>query len=224
MTITWGFTFTSLLYFFPFLIDALRFLIPSVFIYLYSSHNSREVKNLHFIKISTLLNFVLIGIFFFIPAPITITNTSPLDSIIFNLFMIGTSTISNLVLMVSFGFSILLFGINNKELFGPYLQYSGMVFIFAFFSRLFLIQPIGYYVPVLSYLLYFAGIVNVLGQILIPVLLGPFSMLLIIGMVYLIIHGYKNSEKYLVFAGLSYLISFAFIGYGSIPTHLFVFS
>ncbi|TFG13250.1 MAG: hypothetical protein EU531_09940 [Promethearchaeota archaeon] len=222
MTITWGFTFTSLLYFFPFLFDALRFLIPSVFIYLYSSHNSREVKNLNYIKISTLLNFILIGIFFFIPFPIMITNI--FDSIIFNLFMIGISTISNLVLIVSFGFLILLFGINNKELFGPYLQYSGMIFIFAFFSRLFLIQPIGYYVPLLSYLLYFAGNIDVLGQILFPVLLGPFSMLLIIGMVYMIIHGYKNSEKYLVFAGLSYLISFAFIGYGTIPTHLFMFS
>ena len=138
--------------------------------------------------------------------------------------MIGISIISNLVLMVSFGFLILLFGINNKELFGPYLQYSGMIFIFAFFSRIFLIQPIGYSVPFISYISYFSGIIDVLGQILFPVLLGPFSMLLIIGMVYMIIHGYKNSEKYLVFAGLSYLISFAFIGYGSIPTHLFIFS
>ena len=99
-----------------------------------------------------------------------------------------------------------------------------MIFILAFFSRIILIQPIGYSVPIISYILYLSGVIDTLGQILFPVILGPFSMLLIAGMVYLIIHGYKNSEKYLIYAGISYLISYAFIGYGQIPTHLFIFS
>ena len=124
MTIVWGFSFTSPLYFFALLFDVLRFLIPSVFIYLYSSHNSRDVQNLNYLKISVLINFILIGLFFIIPSPIMITNTSPLDTVIFNLFIIAISTVSNLVLMFSFGFLILHFGIKNKQLFGRYFQYS----------------------------------------------------------------------------------------------------
>jgi hypothetical protein len=223
MTIIWGFPFLSPLYFYQFLFDVLRFLIPSAFIFLYAA-NSREVQNINYLKVSAIINFVVIGVIFFIPFPIMMINITPLEILISNLFIVAMSIISNLFLLISFGVLILLFGLKNRELYGPYLQFSGIIFIIAFVSRLITVQPLGYSVPYISYIFHLAGITTFLTHIISLILLGPLSMLLIIGMLYLVIHGYKNNEKYVIFAGLSYLISFAFIGYGQIPAQLYVFS
>ena len=222
MTLIWGFPFLSPLYFWQFLFDVLRFLIPSVYVFLYTSRNSRDVQNQNYLKISAIINVVLIGIIFFIPSPIGMIDITPLESLINNLFIIAMSIISNLVLLITFGVSILLFGLKNRELYGSYLQFSGIIFIITFVSRLIAIQPLGYPMPYISFALYLAGITTSYSQIISIILSGPFSMLLIIGMVYFIIHGYKNNEKYFVLAGISYLISFAFIGYGQIPVQLYI--
>ena len=147
---------------------------------------------------------------------------TPIDILISNIFILAMSIISNLVLLISFGVLILLFGLRNKALYGPYLQYAGILLIITFVSRLIIMQPLGYSVPYLSYALYLAEITTFLIHIISIVLLGPFSMLFILGMVYFIIHGYKNTEKYFIFAGFSYIISNAFIGYGQIATHLYI--
>lgn len=224
MTIIWGFTFTSSVYFFNFLFDVLRFLIPSVFLFLYSSNNSRDVQNLRYLKISTIINFMLIGIFFFLPSPVMIINPTSLDFQISNMYINIMSVISNIFLLLSFGVLILLFGRCNKDLYGRYLLYTGIFFGIYFIIRLIIIQPIGYSLPYLPFALFSTGTFSALGQILTSILLGPLSMLSIIAIVFLIIHGYKNNEKYLIYAGFSYFISLAFIGYGQIPSTLYVLS
>ncbi len=122
-----------------------------------------------------------------------------------------------MIFLLTLGGMILLFGLKNKDTFGPYLQYSGIMFILAFIVSMIIIQPVGYPLGLLPQILYLIGFFESFEYMILTTLLVPLSIFRLFGVIYLIVHGYKNNEKFFIFAGISYFIAITFTAYGQIP-------
>jgi len=186
MTVTFGYFFS--MFFIMDLIEGICLVLVYLMFIFSSKNQPRENKSSQLLKNAGIIGIVLSILAVTLPQ-IYCLSCGPVEIFVARIYAFSFTLVSLLPMLLCLGISLFLVGKRNKETYGQILIASGILWILAF----------------LGYAIAYFAIRFMIIDILI--LLTVLSYLMIPAVILMIVHGAKFKDRYLVLAGIFYIIS-----------------
>lgn len=201
------------------------FILFNVFLFLSSEENKRELQDFSYLRITCLINIILGGLIFILPATSLSTPYTELEKIMYVGYNIFYSLVFFIPRIFTMGLIFIFLGLKYKEQIGQFLMYTGIFWtIYSTWASICLYFPENS-TPGLATALELMGITD-LGRVYIVMLniLSFGSTSNAIAIIFFMVHSYLNNDKNLKIAGYIYIIGQALMGLSFIPLYISMWS
>lgn len=225
MTVIFHYWFESFGSFFPLVFYAGMMIAFSIFLIKagLDIEGEPESKYNFLLIVAGAINIISAVFLFFFPSNFTIYSTiTPTERLVINwFFYILPALVSNIPRIFSFGVVFLVYGYGNGELRRKYLAYAGLSWlVYSILGSIVLINHFG--ITSLSRVL-----IGIHGSIdmyyvanILDTIFGTVSIFNLLGIAFLLIHGFLENDKPLRIAGLIYFFGNALFGLSIIPYYI----
>ncbi len=178
-------------------------IIYNIFFIQSGKKQSPEVHASKYLIYLGITNISFIVLYFLIP---DLSLTSPYNGTetqIFLVYNVFRGLLFSVPSLITYGVVLLLFGLKNRQLLKSYIMISGILWIIYYSINVIVLNGELYYI------LFVLSTFDVLTITSISIIVGFFFWLHLIGFILLIIHGFKNNDNNMKYAGLVYILGYA---------------
>ena len=203
MTLVFGFIdFSTLLFVIP-ITSSIIAIVYNFFIIKSGKNQPSEVNASKCLIYLGITNISFIVLSFLIPGLSLSSPYNETETQIYFAYNIFRGLLFSVPSLITNGVMFFIFGLKNRQRFKSYLLISGILWIIYYSVNVLVLN--GELFNILFILFAF----DLLTMITIYTIVGSFFWLLFIGFILLIIHGYKNKDNNMIYAGLVFYIGYA---------------
>lgn len=203
MTLIFGFIdFSSSLVILP-ITSSIIAIIYNIFFIQSGKKQSPEVHASKYLIYLGITNISFIVLSFLIPDLKLISPYNEVETQIYLAYNVFRGLLFAVPSLITYGVIFLIFGLKNRQQLKSYIMISGILWIIYYSVNVIVLNGELYMI------LFQLTAIDILTLTSIFIIVGSFFWLLLIGFILLIIHGFKNNDNNMKYAGLVYILGFA---------------
>jgi len=178
-------------------------IIYNIFFIQSGKKQSPEVHASKYLIYLGITNISFIVLSFLIPDLKLISTYNEVETQIYLAYNVFRGLLFSVPSLITYGVIFLIFGLKNRQQLKSYIMISGILWIIYYSVNVIVLNG------ELFYILFVLFGFDVLTVTTIFIIVGSFFWLLFIGFILLIVHGFKNNDNNMKYAGLVYFLGFA---------------
>lgn len=178
-------------------------IIYNIFFIQSGKKQSPEVHASKYLIYLGITNISFIVLSFLIPDLLLKSPYNGTETQIFLIYNIFRGLLFSVPSLITYGVIFLIFGLKNRQQLKSYIMISGILWIIYYSVNVIVLNGELYMI------LFQLTAIDILTLTSIFIIVGSFFWLLLIGFILLIIHGFKNNDNNMKYAGLVYILGFA---------------
>ncbi len=178
-------------------------IIYNIFFIQSGKKQSPEVHASKYLIYLGITNISFIVLSFLIPDLKLISTYNEVETQIYLAYNVFRGLLFSVPSLITYGVIFLIFGLKNRQQLKSYTMISGILWIIYYSVNVIVLNG------ELFYILFVLFGFDVLTVTTIFIIVGSFFWLLFIGFILLIVHGFKNNDNNMKYAGLVYFLGFA---------------
>ena len=203
MTLVFNFLdFSTLLFIVP-ITSSIIAIIYNIFFMQSGKKQSPEVYTSKYLISLGITNISFIVLSFLIPDLLLESPYDGTETQIYIAYNVFRGLLFSVPSLITYGVIFLIFGLKNRQRFKSYIMISGILWT-IYYS----VNVIGLNGELYTILFQLTAI-DIWTLTSIFIILTSFGWLLLIGFILLIVHGFKNNDNNMIYAGLVYFLGFA---------------
>lgn len=202
MTLVFSFIdFSTLLFIIP-ITSSLIAIVYNYFIIKSGKNQPPEVNASKYLIYSGMINIIFIILSYLIPDLRLISPYNEVETQIYLAYNIFRGLLFTIPSLITYGVIFLIFGLKNRQRFKSYIMISGILWIISYSVRAIVLNGELYTI------LFQLFAIDVLTLTSIFIIVASFGLLILIGFILLIVHGFKNNDNNMIYAGLFFFLGF----------------
>jgi len=203
MTLVFSFIdFSTLLFIIP-ITSSIIAIVYNLFIIKSGKNQPPEVNASKYLIYLGIINIIFIVLSFLIPDLSLKSPYNETETQIYLAYNVFRGLLFSVPSLITYGVIFLIFGLKNRQQLKSYIMISGILWIIYYSVNVIVLNG------ELFYILFVLSTFDVLTITSIAIIVGFFFWLHLIGFILLIIHGFKNNDNNMKYAGLVYFLGFA---------------
>ncbi|MBY9003513.1 MAG: hypothetical protein KGD73_06050 [Candidatus Lokiarchaeota archaeon] len=199
MTLVFNFIEFSMLYYIP-ITSSIIAIIYNIFFIQSGRKQSPEVHASKYLIYLGITNIIFIVLSFLLPDLLLSSPYNEVETQIYLAYNVFRGLLFSVPSLITYGVIFLIFGLKNRQQLKSYLMISGILWI-IYYS----VNVIGLNGELYMILFQISG-VDVWTLTTIFIIISFFGWLVLIGFILLIVHGFKNNDSNMLYAGLVYFL------------------
>ena len=200
MTIVFSFIEFSMLHYIT-ITSSIIAIIYNIFFIQSGRKQSPEVHASKYLIYLGITNISFIVLSFLIPDLLLSSPFNEVETQIYLAYNVFRGLLFSIPSLITYGVIFLIFGLKNRQQLKSYIMISGILWIIYYSVNVIVLNGELYTILILSGL-------GVWTLTTIFIIVSSFGWLLLIGFILLIVHGFKNNDSNMIYAGLVYFIGF----------------
>lgn len=200
MTIVFSFIEFSMLNYIT-ITSSIIAIIYNIFFIQSGRKQSPEVHASKYLIYLGITNIIFIVLSFLIPDLLLSSPFNEVETQIYLAYNVFRGLLFSIPSLITYGVIFLIFGLKNRQQLKSYIMISGILWIIYYSVNVIVLNGELYTILILSGL-------GVWTLTTIFIIVSSFGWLLLIGFILLIVHGFKNNDSNMIYAGLVYFIGF----------------
>lgn len=200
MTIVFSFIEFSMLNYIT-ITSSIIAIIYNIFFIQSGRKQSPEVHASKYLIYLGITNISFIVLSFLIPDLLLSSPFNEVETQIYLAYNVFRGLLFSIPSLITYGVIFLIFGLKNRQQLKSYIMISGILWIIYYSVNVIVLNGELYTILFLSGL-------GVWTLTTIFIIVSSFGWLLLIGFILLIVHGFKNNDSNMIYAGLVYFIGF----------------
>jgi hypothetical protein len=203
MTLVFSFIdFSTLLFIIP-ITSSLIAIVYNIFIIQSGKNQPSEVNASKYLIYLGNTNIIFIVLSFLIPVLSLTSPYNETETQIYLAYNVFRGLLFSVPSLITYGVIFFIFGLKNRQRFKSYIMISGILWIIYYSVNVIALN--GEIYNILFILFAF----DVLTILTIFIIVISFNWLVLIGFILLIVHGFKNNDNNMKYAGFVYFLGFA---------------
>ena len=203
MTLVFSFIdFSTLLFIIP-ITSSLIAIVYNIFIIQSGKNQPSEVNASKYLIYLGNTNIIFIVLSFLIPVLSLTSPYNETETQIYLAYNVFRGLLFSVPSLITYGVIFLIFGLKNRQQLKSYIMISGILWIIYYSVNVIVLNG------ELFYILFVLFGFDVLTVTTIFIIVGSFFWLLFIGFILLIVHGFKNNDNNMKYAGFVYFLGVA---------------
>lgn len=149
-----------------------------------------------------MINIIFIILSYLIPDIILKSPYNEVESQIYLAYNIFRGLLFTIPSLITYGVIFLIFGLKNRQRFKSYIMISGILWIISYSVRAIVLNGELYTI------LFQLTAIDISTLTSIFIIVASFGWLILIGFILLIVHGFKNNDNNMIYAGLVFFLGF----------------
>ena len=200
MTLVFSFIEFSMLHYIT-ITSSIIAIIYNIFFIQSGRKQSPEVHASKYLIYLGITNISFIVLSFLIPDLLLRSPYNEVETQIYLAYNVFRGLLFSIPSLITYGVIFLIFGLKNRQQLKSYIMISGILWIIYYSVNVIVLNGELYTILILSGL-------GVWTLTTIFIIVSSFGWLLLIGFILLIVHGFKNNDSNMIYAGLVYFIGF----------------
>jgi len=200
MTIVFSFIEFSMLHYIT-ITSSIIAIIYNIFFIQSGRKQSPEIHASKYLIYLGITNIIFIVLSFLIPDLLLSSPFNEVETQIYLAYNVFRGLLFSIPSLITYGVIFLIFGLKNRQQLKSYIMISGILWIIYYSVNVIVLNGELYTILILSGL-------GVWTLTTIFIIVSSFGWLLLIGFILLIVHGFKNNDSNMIYAGLVYFIGF----------------
>lgn len=200
MTIVFSFIEFSMLHYIT-ITSSIIAIIYNIFFIQSGRKQSPEVHASKYLIYLGITNISFIVLSFLIPDLLLSSPFNEVETQIYLAYNVFRGLLFSIPSLITYGVIFLIFGLKNRQQLKSYIMISGILWIIYYSVNVIVLNGELYTILFLSGL-------GVWTLTTIFIIVSSFGWLVLIGFILLIVHGFKNNDSNMIYAGLVYFIGF----------------
>ena len=201
MTIVFSFIEFSMLHYIT-ITSSIIAIIYNIFFIQSGRKQSPEVHASKYLIYLGITNISFIVLSFLIPDLLLSSPFNEVETQIYLAYNVFRGLLFSIPSLITYGVIFLIFGLKNRQQLKSYIMISGILWIIYYSVNVIVLNGELYMI-----LFQLSGL-NVWTLTTIIIIISFFGWLTLIGFILLIVHGFKNNDSNMIYAGLVYFIGF----------------
>ena len=203
MTLVFSFIdFSTLLFIIP-ITSSIIAIIYNIFFIQSGKKQSPEVHASKYLIYLGITNISFIVLSFLIPDLKLISPYNEVETQIYLAYNVFRGLLFSVPSLITYGVIFLIFGLKNRQRFKSYIMISGILWTIYYSINVIVLNG------ELFNILFVLFAIDIVTITTFFIIVGSFFWLHLIGFILLIIHGFKNKDNNMKYAGLVYILGFA---------------
>ena len=203
MTLVFSFIdFSTLLFIIP-ITSSIIAIVYNLFIIKSGKNQPPEVNASKYLIYLGIINIIFIVLSFLIPDLSLKSPYNETETQIYLAYNVFRGLLFSVPSLITYGVIFLIFGLKNRQQIKSYIMISGILWIIYYSVNVIVLNG------ELFYILFVLFAFDILTITTIFMIVGSFFWLLFIGFILLIVHGFKNNDNNMKYAGLVYFLGVA---------------
>jgi len=203
MTLVFSFIdFSTLLFILP-ITSSIIAIIYNIFFIQSGKKQSPEVHASKYLIFLGITNISFIVLSFLIPDLLLESPYDGTETQIYIAYNVFRGLLFSVPSLITYGVIFLIFGLKNRQRFKSYIMISGILWTIYYSVNVIVLNGELYTI------LFQLTAIDIWTLTSIFIILTSFGWLLLIGFILLIVHGFKNNDNNMIYAGLVYFLGFA---------------
>ena len=203
MTLEFSFIdFSTLLFIIP-ITSSLIAIIYNIFFIQSGKNQPSEVNASKYLIYLGITNISFIILSFFTPDLLLKSPYNETETQIYLTYNIFRGLLFSFPSLITYGVIFLIFGLKNRQQIKSYIMISGILWIISYSVNVIGLNGELYMI------LFQLFAVNIMTITTIYIIVASFGWLVLIGFILLIVHGFKNNDNNMKYAGFVYFLGFA---------------
>jgi len=194
--------FSTLLFIIP-ITSSIIAIIYNIFFIQSGKKQSPEVHASKYLIYLGITNISFIVLSFLIPDLKLISPYNEVETQIYLAYNVFRGLLFSVPSLITYGVIFLIFGLKNRQQFKSYIMISGILWIIYYSVNVIVLNG------ELFMILFILFAFDVMTVTTIFIIVSSFGWLILIGFILLIVHGFKNNDNNMKYAGLVYFLGFA---------------
>lgn len=204
MTLVFSFIDFSTLFFIIPTTSSIIAIIYNIFFIQSGKNQPPEVNSSKYLIYLGITNISFIVLSFLVPDLLLKSPYNEVETQIFLAYNIFRGLLFSVPSLITYGVIFLIFGLKNRQLLKSYIMISGILWIIYYSVNAIVLDGELYTI------LFQLTAIDILTLTAIFIIVSFFLMFLLsIGFILLIVHGFKNNDNNMIYAGLVYFLGFA---------------
>ena len=200
MTIVFSFIEFSMLHYIT-ITSSIIAIIYNIFFIQSGRKQSPEIHASKYLIYLGITNIIFIVLSFLIPDLLLSSPFNEVETQIYLAYNVFRGLLFSIPSLITYGVIFLIFGLKNRQQLKSYIMISGILWIIYYSVNVIVLNGELYTILILSGL-------GVWTLTTIFIIVSSFGWLVLIGFILLIVHGFKNNDSNMIYAGLVYFIGF----------------
>jgi len=200
MTIVFSFIEFSMLHYIT-ITSSIIAIIYNIFFIQSGRKQSPEIHASKYLIYLGITNIIFIVLSFLIPDLLLSSPFNEVETQIYLAYNVFRGLLFSIPSLITYGVIFLIFGLKNRQQLKSYIMISGILWIIYYSVNVIVLNGELYTILFLSGL-------GVWTLTTIFIIVSSFGWLVLIGFILLIVHGFKNNDSNMIYAGLVYFIGF----------------
>ena len=176
-------------------------IIYNIFFIQSGRKQSPEIHASKYLIYLGITNIIFIVLSFLIPDLLLSSPFNEVETQIYLAYNVFRGLLFSIPSLITYGVIFLIFGLKNRQQLKSYIMISGILWIIYYSVNVIVLNGELYTILFLSGL-------GVWTLTTIFIIVSSFGWLVLIGFILLIVHGFKNNDSNMIYAGLVYFIGF----------------
>jgi len=203
MTLVFSFIdFSTLIFIIP-ITGSLIAIVYNLFIIKSGKNQPPEVNASKYLIYSGMINIIFIILSYLIPDLILKSPYNEVETQIYLAYNVFRGLLFSVPSLITYGVLFLIFGLKNRQRFKSYLMISGILWTIYYSVNVIVLNGELYTI------LFQLTAIDILTLTSIFIIVASFGWLILIGFILLIVHGFKNNDNNMIYAGIVFFLGYA---------------